>query len=73
MNTSVLDNYQLLVRIDMIVSGNAPKYPYRLNEQAQYTHHQVALYQSNYCHLDTAPEEEQPSVVGGGIVDIVLL
>jgi hypothetical protein len=72
MSASALADYQLLIQIDMIINGVASKYPYQLNEQAKYTHHQITLYQSNYCHVDSAPLEEQPAVVGG-VVDVVLI
>jgi hypothetical protein len=72
MIASTLSDYQLLIQIDMIINGVASKYPYQLNEQAKYTHHQITLYQSDYCHLDSAPVKEQPTVVGG-VVDVVLI
>jgi hypothetical protein len=70
-NHLALINYQYLVQIDLVASDRVSKYPFRLNEMGKYTHHQITLYQANYCHADEPLTEEQPSVVGGG-VDIVL-
>jgi hypothetical protein len=70
-NHLTLTNYQYLVQIDLVANDRVVKYPFRLNELGKYTHHQITLYQANYCHSDAPPTEEQPSVVGGN-VDIVL-
>lgn len=73
MNADTLHNYEILVGIDSMLSDYTPKYPFTLNQQAKYTQHQITLYQSNYCHKDIEPTQEQPSVAGGALVDIVLI
>jgi hypothetical protein len=49
------------------------RYPFKINEQAEYTQHQLTLYfKSNYCKTDQEVQE-QPSVTGGNEqFDIVL-
>lgn len=73
MSNITLQNYQALIDIDAVLVNLIPQYPFRLNEQAKYTQHQIQLYQSNYCHTDTEPSNEQPSVVGGTTTDIVFI
>ncbi len=73
MHNQTYQNYQALVHLDSVLNDFTPKYPYVLNQRAQYTQHQVILYQSNYCHTDTEPPVEQPSVTGGAVVQVVLI
>lgn len=68
-----LSNYQALIGIDAILNNLKSKYPFSLNEQSTYTQHQITLYQSNYCHTETEPTKEQPSVTGGSATDIALI
>lgn len=70
---SLLLQYQYLIDLDAILNNYTPKYPFTLNEQAVYTQHQIKLYQSNYCHTEIEPTQEQPSITGGSTVDIVLM
>ncbi len=70
---SVLQNYEALVRLDAILNGYNVKYPFQLNEQATFTQHQISLYQANYCHTDSEPVKEQPSIEGGRFIHVVLL
>ncbi len=72
MENTTLRNYQALIGIDATLTNYSPQYPFRLNEQATYTQHQITLYQSNYCHTDTE-QSDQPDVVGGNMTDIVLI
>lgn len=65
MNQTKYDNYQALVYIDTVLNNYTPKYPFNLHQQAKYTQHQITLYQSNYCHSETQPVSEQPSIEGG--------
>lgn len=51
---NAIDNYQRLVQLDMAMHGLRPQYPFRLNEQAVFTQHQVKLYQQNYCQKKEA-------------------
>lgn len=73
MSSQIIHDYNQLIQIDSMLDGLTPKYPFRLNEQAKYTQHQITLYQSNYCHTETEPNEEQPSVIGGAPINIVLI
>ena len=73
MDNHTLRNYQSLVDIDSAINNRDTKYPFRLNEQAKYTQHQITLYQSNYCHTDSKPTDEQPSVTGGASVNVVFI
>ncbi len=68
-----LQNYQALIKIDSILKNYTPAYPFRINESAKYTQHQIKLYQANYCHTETEPTNEQPSVVGGTTTNIILI
>ncbi len=66
--------YEQTVILDLVLSNLKSKYPFQLNEKAKYTQHQISLYQANYCHVDSPPTREQPSVEGGSsnIVSIAL-
>lgn len=66
-------NYESLVRLDSVLNGYGANYPFSLNECATYTQHQITLYQANYCHTDTEPTKEQPSIEGGATVCVVLI
>ena len=73
MDTDSLHNYEILIGIDSTLKNYTPQFPFTLNQQATFTQHQITLYQSNYCHTDTEPTQEQPSVTGGGITEVVLI
>ncbi len=73
MHNLIYQNYQALVHMDSILNDFVPKYPYVINQQAQYTQHQVTLYQANYCHTETEPVKEQPSVTGGAQVEVLFV
>lgn len=45
-------DYTYLLKIDTLLKGVQPKYPFQLNEKAKYTQHQLQIYQDNYCHLE---------------------
>ncbi len=49
---STLSNYQTLTRIDSLTMGIIPEYPFRLNEEAQFTQHQIELYRDNFCFTE---------------------
>lgn len=68
-----LTNYQFLIQIDEMLSGFKPAFPYAIREEGKYTQHQITLYRDNYCHKDTEVLSEQPSVLGGSCVNIVLI
>ena len=60
-----ITNYKRLTSLDLLVNGIHNKYPYRLNEQARYTQHQLKLYyKSNYCKTDNESNDED--MVKGG-------
>lgn len=73
MNNNTLRDYEILIGIDSMLNDYKPRYPFTLNQQATYTQHQITLYQSNYCHTETEPTPEQPSVTGGAITEVVLI
>lgn len=68
-----LSNYQTLIEIDAILNHFESKYPFTLNQQSAYTQHQITLYQANYCHTDSEPIKEQPSITGGNTTEIALI
>jgi hypothetical protein len=68
-----LHNYESLIQIDAALNSINTKYPFSLNDRATYTQHQITLYQSNYCHMDSEPTQEQPAVTGGAVVSVVLV
>ncbi len=77
MNNNI-HNYELLVQLDMALNALTPKYPFRLNQEAKYTQHQVELYKKNYCHVENAPSskeevQEQPSLTSGAPINIAVV
>ena len=66
------NNYQTLISIDAIIKNLSTKYPYNLQSSAVFTQHQLKLYQSNYCFTENETTPEQPSVTGGGTIQINL-
>ena len=73
MNENTLRNYYSLTRIDSVLSGIRPKYPFQLNERAKYTQHQITLYKGNFCKTTIEETQEQPSIMGGSTTDIVFI
>lgn len=74
MDNIILSNYEQLVRLDTIMNGLQPKYPFQLNEKAKFTQHQIVLYQKNYCHSDNNDDmKEQPSITGGSHINIAIV
>lgn len=73
MEKQILDDYRSLISIDAMLNNYTPRYPFTLNEQASYTQHQITLYQSNYCHTDSEPSSEQPSILGGATTQIFFI
>lgn len=67
------DNYQTLISIDATIKGFSTKYPYNIQHSARFTQHQLKLYQSNYCFTENETTPEQPSITGGGVIQIHLI
>lgn len=69
----ILNIYEQTLRVDAVLNGIKTKFPFQLNEKARFTQHQITLYQSNYCHVDSEPVAEQPAITGGDFTDIVFI
>jgi len=62
---STLGNYTMLVKLDLVINNMQGRYPFRLNEQAKYTQHEIQLYQHNYCG-----EKKGGAIINIAVVDI---
>ncbi len=64
MDAHTLANYTRLVRLDLLLNGMISKYPFRINERAKYTQHELQIYQRNYCSDDKR---------GGAPIDVAIV
>lgn len=69
----LLEEYQTLTRIDLLLDNIRPQYPFQLHEKAKYTQHQLTLYRNNYCFKEEKPRSKNEIEGGSEHIDIVLI